>query len=387
MAHVNTIFHQLLLLIDRHDFRKLETKQFKPKRKYRTLNRWDQFVIMIYAQITHRKSLRDIVNNLSFQSRRLYHIGAKTVKRSTLADANNSRTSLFFEALFKKQYTKCLTLAPAKPFRFKNKLYSLDSSVVDLCLSLFPWAKFKQTKGAIKLHTLLDHDGNIPAFIRITEAKTHDIQVARLLDLPSHSIVAFDKAYIDFSWFNAMSNKQVFFVTRMKNNTRYRVVERRKVIKSKGLTSDQTIRLTSVKGKNCPAPLRRVGYRDPKTGKRYTFLTNNFHLAAKTIAEIYRQRWQIEIFFKWIKQNLKIKKFYGTSKNALMTQIWIAVITMLLLLYYKYKARLGENLSGILRLLQLNLFERRSIWRLYETDPPKKKILDQKQLILNFNVL
>ena len=387
MAHVNTIFHQLLLLIDRHDFRKLETNQFKPKRKYRTLNRWDQFVIMIYAQITHRKSLRDIVNNLTFQSRRLYHIGAKTVKRSTLADANNSRTPLFFEALFKKQYTKCSTLAPAKPFRFKNKLYSLDSSVVDLCLSLFPWAKFRKTKAGIKLHTLLDHDGNIPAFIRITEAKTHDIQVARLLDLPAHSIVAFDKAYIDFSWFNAMSNKQVFFVTRMKNNTRYRVVERRKVIKSKGLTSDQTIRLTSVKGKNCPAPLRRIGYRDPETGKRYIFLTNNFHLAAITIAEIYRQRWQIEIFFKWIKQNLKIKKFYGTSKNALMTQIWIAVITLLLLLYYKYKARLGENLSGILRLLQLNLFERRSIWRLYETDPPKKKLFNQKQLILNFNML
>jgi len=387
MAHVNTIFHQLLLLIDRYDFCKLETKQFKPKRKYRTLNRWDQFVIMIYAQITHRKSLRDIVNNLSFQSRRLYHIGAKTVKRSTLADANNSRTPLLFEALFKKQYTKCSTLAPAKPFRFKNKLYSLDSSVVDLCLSLFPWAKFRKNKAGIKLHTLLDHDGNIPAFIRITEAKTHDIQVSRLLDLPAHSIVAFDKAYIDFSWFNAMSSKQVFFVTRMKTNTRYRVVERRKVIKSKGLTSDQTIRLTSVKGKNCPAPLRRVGYRDPETGKRYIFLTNNFHLAAKTIAEIYRQRWQIEIFFKWIKQNLKIKKFYGTSKNALMTQIWIAVITMLLLSYYKYKARLGENLSGILRLLQLNLFERRSIWRLYETDPPNKKVFSQKQLILNFNTL
>jgi len=184
-----------------------------------------------------------------------------------------------------------------------------------------------------------------------------------------------------------MSNKQAFFVTRMKSNTRYRVVERRKVIKSKGLTSDQTIHLTSVKGKNCPAPLRRVGYRDPETGKRYNFLTNNFHLAAKTIAEIYRQRWQIEIFFKWIKQNLKIKKFYGTSKNALMTQIWIAVITMLLLLYYKYKARLGENLSGILRLLQLNLFERRSIWRLYENDPPKKNPHNQNQLILNFNIL
>lgn len=385
MAHVNTIFHQLLLLINRHDFRKLETNQFKPKRRFRTLSRWDQFIVMVYAQITQRKNLRDIVNQLKFQSKRLYHIGGNTVKRSTLSDANNQRPAGFFQALFEKQYAKCTTVAPAKRFRFKNKLYSMDASVIDLCLSLFPWAKFRKSKAGIKLHTLLDHDGYMPAFMRITEAKTHEIQIARSLRLPSNSIVTFDKGYIDFSWFNALNTHHIFYVTRIKKNTRYRVTERRPVLKSKGLTSDQTIFLTGIKATEYQIPLRRIGYTDPETGKHYVFLTNNFELAAKTIADIYKDRWQIELFFKWIKQNLKIKKFFGTSKNALMTQIWIAVITMLLLAYYKYRAKLGHNLSKILQLLQLNLFERRNIWRLFETDPPNSKLPTQKQLLLNFN--
>ena len=383
MAHVNTIFHQLLLLINRHDFRKLEY-QFKPKRKYRTLSRWDQFVAMTFAQITHRKSLRDIVNQLQFQSKRLYHIGGNNAKRSTLADANNNRSAEFFQALFEKQYNKCTGLAPATKFRFKNKLYSLDASVIDLCLSLFPWAKFRKNKAGVKLHTLLDHDGYIPALMRITEAKPHEIQVARSLQLAPNSIVTFDKGYNDYSWFNSLSNKHIFFVTRLKRNARYRVVERRSVIKSKGLTSDQTIRLTGTKSENCPIPLRRIGYKDSETGKHYTFLTNNFNLSAKTIADIYKDRWQIELFFKWIKQNLKIKRFFGTGKNAVMTQIWIAAITMLLLVYYKYRARLGQNLSAILQLLQLNLFERRSIWRLYDPDPPRENPQTQNQLLFNF---
>jgi len=201
MAHVNTIFHQLLLLINRHDFRKLEY-QFKPKRKYRTLSRWDQFVAMTFAQITHRKSLRDIVNQLQFQSKRLYHIGGNNAKRSTLADANNNRSAQFFQALFEKQYNKCTSLAPAKKFRFKNKLYSLDASVIDLCLSLFPWAKFRKNKAGVKLHTVLDHDGYIPAFMQITSAKSHEINIAKTLQLPPNSIVTFDKGYNDYSWFN-----------------------------------------------------------------------------------------------------------------------------------------------------------------------------------------
>jgi len=386
MAHVNTIFHQLLLLINRHEFRKLESKKFKPKRKYRTLSRWDQFVTMIFAQVTYRKGLRDIEAQLQFQSKRLCHIGGSNAKRSTLADANSKRPADFFQALFEVQYNKCIELAPAKKFRFKNKLYSLDASVVDLSLSLFPWAKFRKNKAGIKLHTLLDHDGYIPAFMRITEAKSHDIQVARSLKLPKKSIVTFDKGYNDYAWFNSLNSNQISFVTRVKSNARYTIKKRRRVIKSKGLTSDQTICLTGAKGKKCPIPLRRIGYKDPETGKHYKFLTNNFHLSAKTITDIYKDRWQIEQFFKWIKQNLKIKKFFGTSENAVMTQIWIAAITMLLLAFYKYKAKLGQNLSVILQLLQLNLFERRNIWRLFDPDPPKDKKCSQAQMLLNFNM-
>jgi len=341
---------------------------------------------MTFAQIIHRKSLRDIVKQLQFQSRRLYHIGGNSAKRSTLADANNNRSAQFFQALFEKQYNKCTGLAPAKRFRFKNKLYSLDASVIDLCISLFPWAEFRKNKAGVKLHTLLDHDGYIPALMRITDAKSHEIQVARSFQLPANSIVTFDKGYNDYSWFNSLNTNQIFFVTRLKRNARYRVTQRRSVIKSKGLTSDQIIRLTGVKAENCQIPLRRIGYKDPETGKHYTFLTNNFDLSAKTIADIYKDRWQIELFFKWIKQNLKIKKFFGTGKNAVMTQIWIAAITMLLLVYYKYKAKLGHNLSVILQLLQLNLFERRTIWRLFDPDPPKNKALNQKQLLFNFNI-
>ena len=298
MAHSNTVFHQLLHLLNRHDFRKIERDGFRPKRKYRTLNRWGQFVVMMFAQITGRSSLRDIVHQFQFQGARLYHLGVLTVKRTTLADANKKRSAEFFQALFDYQYAKCAAFAPRKKFRFKNKLYSFDATMINLCLSLFPWAKFRTTKGGIKLHTLLDHDGYIPAFISITTAKVADITVAKLLRLPAFSIVVLDRAYLDFAWLRKLSAKKVFFVTRLKKGINYRVVKRCKVINAKGLTSDQTIILTGTKAEDCPIPLRRVGYRDQETGQHYVFLTNIFHLSARTIADIYRQRWQIENFFR-----------------------------------------------------------------------------------------
>jgi putative transposase len=385
MAHSNTIFHQLLQLLDRHDFRKIELNGFQPKRKYRTLTRWGQFVVMMFAQITGRSSLRDLTDQFQFQNRRLYHLGASIVRRSTLADANHKRPAEFFQALFEYQYGKCTAFAPRKRFRFKNKLYSFDASVVDLCLSLFPWAKFRTTKGGIKLHALLDHDGYIPAFVKVTDAKIADLTVAKTLKLPAHSIVAMDRAYVDFAWFNKLDQKNIFFVTRMKKNIKHRVVKRHKVIKSKGLTSDQTVVLTGTRAQDCPIQLRRVGYRDPETGQHYVYLTNIFHLSAKTIADIYRDRWQVELFFKWIKQNLKIKSFLGTSKNAVMTQIWIAIITMLLLAYYKFRAKLGHSLSQIIKLLQLNLFDRRKMWELFDPGPTEHMLSNHNQLTLNFS--
>ena len=381
MAHSNTVIHQLVKIMDRHDFQKLEDGKFRPQRKYRVLTRWGQFAAMFFAQITERSSLRDIADSLQSQVGRLYHLGIGTVKKSTLTDANNNRSADFFQAFFDKTYQRCAALAPGKKkFKFKNKLYSLDASTIDLCLSLFTWAKFRSTKGGIKLHALLDQDGYIPAFATITDAKKSDISEARKLSLPPGSIVAADRAYIDFSWLMSLNKKKCFLVTRLKKNIKFKVTERRSVPKGKGVTCDQTIWLTGTKASECPIPLRRIGYRDPETGKHYVFLTNNFHLAAKTITDIYKDRWQVELFFRWIKQNLKVKIFLGTSQNAVMTQVYVALITMLLLSYMKFLSKIGLSITKIQKVLQLNLFKRQSMWELFDPpivkhEPPNRQIL------------
>lgn len=388
MAHSNTVLSQMLKFIDRHDFQDLENGQFRPQRQYRTLSRWGQFTAMLFAQITGRASLRDVADSLQTQASRLYHLGFDTVKKSTLADANKNRTADFFQAFFEKTYQRCAAIAPGKKkFRFKNKLYSLDASTIDLCLSVFPWAKFRSTKGGIKLHALLDYDGYIPAFASITDAKTSDLAVARTVALPPGSIVAADRAYIDFAWLFSLDKRKNFLVTRLKKNIKFTVTKRRPVIKTKGVTSDQTIVLAGPKAKDCPIPLRRIGYRDPETGNHYVFLTNNFDLAAKTIADIYKSRWQVELFFKWLKQNLKIKTFLGTSKNAVMTQVWIALITMLILTYMKFMAKLGQTITQIQRLLQLNLFKRQNLWELFDPPSAKHEKAIRQRMLFDFSNL
>jgi putative transposase len=368
MAHRNTIFRQLLQLVDRHVFNRVERERFKSGRQYRSLNRWQQFSAMMFAQLAGLSSLRDIAQQFEGQTKRLYHLGLRTVKRSTLADANAERPAEFLEAIFQEQYARCAALAPKKKFHFQNKLYSFDSSVVDLCLSIFPWAKFRRTKGGIKLHTLLDHEGYIPAFVDVTTANVADVTIARLLKLPVGSIIVMDRGYVDFSLFSQLHAKGILFVTRMKRGMCYRVVERRESDRAQGVTSDQTIEFTGSKAKNCPIGLRRVGYRDTETGKHYFFLTNVFDLPAKTIADIYKERWQVELFFKWIKQNLKIKSFLGTSKNAVMTQIWIALITLLMIAYYKFMSNLSLSFSQILKLVRLNLFLRKNLKELFDPE-------------------
>ena len=370
MAHHNTVFAQLLKFVPRHEFEAL-ANQHHEGQKLRKMSRWSQFVALSLAQLSGRSSLRDIVSNLSAQSAKLYHLGSCQVTRTSLARVNERQSHVLYESLFHKLLSRCQGFAPRHGFRFKNKLYSLDASTIDLCLSVFPWAKFRTTKGAVKLHVGLDHDGLIPSFVTITDGKCGDVTAGRTLDLPADSIVVMDRAYIDYGWFNTLNNKGIFFVTRQKRNARYRVIERRDVLKSKGLTCDQSILLTGTKAATCPVPLRRVGYRDPDTGKHYVFMTNNFHLAAKTIADIYKARWQIELFFKCIKQNLKIKSFVGTSRNAVLTQIWVAMCTYLLLAWIKFSSRIDSSLQQMIRLLQLNLFERRELLPLRRGDPPE----------------
>lgn len=374
MAHHNTVFSQLLKLVPRHEFETLAT-QHHEGRKLRKMTRWSQFVAMTLAQLSGRSSLRDVVSNLSAQASKLYHLGSAIVSRSSLARVNEKQPYTLYERLAGKLLAQCQARAPRHGFRFKNKLYSLDASTIDLCLNVFPWAKFRSTKGAVKLHVGLDHDGMLPSFLTITDGKTHDITAARALQLPKGSIVVMDRGYNDYTWYNQLNTQGVFFVTRLRKNARYRVINRRSVLKSKGLTSDQTIELTGTKAENCPIKLRRIGFKDVETGKHYYFLTNNFELAAATIAEIYKARWQIELFFKWIKQNLKIKSFLGTSKNAVMTQIWIAICVYLLLAFLKFASQISKSFQQILRLLQLNLFDRRDLRRLLIGEPQEPPTL------------
>jgi len=382
MAHCNTIFAQILKLVPRHEFETL-ANQHHSGRSFRTASRWSQFVTMAMAQLSGRISLRDIVENICSQAHRLYHLGSAKLSRSNLSRINEDKPYALYEALFGKLLNRCQGKAPGHDFRFKNPLYSLDASTIDLCLSIFPWADFRTTKGAIKLHVGLNHAGYLPEFVTVTEGKTGDVTIGRTLKFPKGSIVAIDRGYNDYAWYNQLTEKGIFFVTRLKSNAKTRVVQRRCVLSEKGLTSDQTIEFTGIQTqKKCPIKLRRIGYRDPQSGKHYVFLTNNFKLAAKTIADIYKARWQVELFFKWIKQNLKLKSFIGTSKNAVLTQIWIALCVYLLLAFIKCQSKLNKSMQQILRLLQLNLFEKRDLMALLRGDPLRDNQADINQMVL-----
>jgi hypothetical protein len=266
VAHCNTIFHHMLKLIPRHHFSTME-REHGTGRPARTFNRWHQLMHLIFMQVTPRTSLRDGVAALKARFSNLYHLGVRSVARSTFADANNRRPASFFEALFCLMYRRCQPLAPKHKFKFKNKLFSLDATVVGLCLSLFPWASFRRTIAGVKLHTLLDHGGYLPAFVAITPAREHEVKKARTLNLPKGSIVVEDLSYTDYAWYGQLTAQKIFFVTRQKRNARYRVLARRPVIAALGLVSDETIVLTGAKARECPKPLRRIVYQDPATGK------------------------------------------------------------------------------------------------------------------------
>ncbi len=382
MAHCNTILAQILKLVPRHEFETL-AKQHHSGRAFRTASRWSQFSGLVMAQLSGRSSLRDIVENLAAQAHRLYHLGAGLLTRSNLSRMNESKPYELYEALFAKLLVRCQGTSPGHGFRFKNPLYSLDASTIDLCLSVFPWADFRSTKGAIKLHVGLNHDGYLPEFIHITEGKVHEVNIGKLMQFPKGSIIAMDRGYTDYSWYKSLNDQGLFFVTRQKRNADYRVVKRQAVDKSQGLTSDQIIRFTGKqKSKQCPIEIRRIGYRDPESGKHYVFLTNHRKLSAQTIAAIYKSRWQVELFFKWIKQNLEIKSFIGVSKNAVMTQIWIAMCVYLMLMYLKFQSKLSKSMQQILRISQLNLFEKRDLMALLRGDPIRDHLPDENQLVL-----
>jgi hypothetical protein len=308
-----------------------------------------------------RHSLRDVVTAMAAQSEALAPLGVTPPKRSTLAEANERRPATLYHRLFATLYARCQGVAPGHGFRFKNPLFSADSTTISLCLNLFPWARFRTTKGAIKVHTLLDHAGHLPAFVVITEGKRSDIAIARGLKLPKGSIVAMDRGYIDYQFLVRLTQDGVYFVTRQKVNAKFKVTARFAVDRLRGVTADQHVVLRGQNGPTSPDALRRVGYRDPETDNHDVFWTNALHLAAATIAAIYKARGQIERFFKTITQNLQIKTFLGTSEHAVMTHIWIALITYLLWAFLRFKSGVGLSFQQRLRLLHINLFDRRNL--------------------------
>ena len=362
MRKLETIFGELLKLVPRYQFEKA-VKQYQGDRYVKSYTTWHQYITILFSQVKQKDSIRDIVTGLEANESRWYHLGLTGIHRSTFSDANNKRSFQIFEDLFYHLLSRCKDLTPKHRFKFKNELYSIDASVIDLCLSVFPWAKFRKTKGAIKMHCLYDHSGALPSFVTITDGKKHDVTVAKEIGFPlsPDSIVSVDRAYIDYKWLNSLDEKRVWFVTRAKSNIDC-VVTGQHPVSGKGVRKDHMILLAGPRTKNYyPKELRMIEFYDEETKKHLTFLTNNMKLAASTIAAIYKSRWQIELFFKWIKQNLKIKSFLGTSKNAVMTQIWVAMSYYLLLTYIKYQTKYAHSLLTLSRLIRETLFERKNL--------------------------
>ncbi len=353
-------------MVPRLEFERLGN-QHDGRRRSDALSRWSQFVALSVGQLAGRTSLRDIEATLQSQSKQHYHLGTQSVSRSALGRANETLDYAFFLSLFKVLYQRCCQHTPRHGFKFKRKLFSLDGSLISLSMKVFPWADYNCKKAAFKLHIGLDHDGFIPAFAAITLGRESESSQARLWNYPKGSVLVFDKGYNSYQWHNTLTDKGLIWVTRIRGNALYRVLERRPTGSNPAITSDQTIEYTGKQAHTTRLhPVRRIGYRDPETNKHYIFITNNFHWSAETIAEIYKQRWQVELFFKWIKQNLKIKSFLGTSENAVMTQIMVALCNYLLLAYLKFRSKASSSLQKIIRLLQTNLFSRRPLMELIE---------------------
>lgn len=388
MNQFSNMFGQILQIFSKGEFYRA-VKETKAEKGAKGFTCWGQFVAMLFCQLGQAHSLREICGGLASCLGKLKHLGIETApSRSTLSYANEKRPWQLYQKVFYQLLGKCQAVAPGKKkFRFKNKLFSLDASVIELCLALFDWATFRQTKGAVKLHLLLDHDGYLPVFADITEGSVHELNVAKDLSFPKGSIVAIDRGYTDYLLFARWTQEGVFFVTRQKGNADYTVVEERPVPQNRNILKDELIRFNGYYAqKKYPQPLRRIELWDEEKKERVVFLTNHLTFGSTTIASIYKDRWQIEIFFKTIKQNLKIKTFVGTSRNALMIQIWTALVVILLLKYLKFRSRFAWSISNLVAMLRYNLFTYRDLWAWIDSPyeiPPL--VPTGEQLALEFN--
>lgn len=367
------VFSQVIEHLPMHVFRRCVAR-YQGNHYIKSFSCLDQYLCMAFAQLTFRESLRDIEACLRAQKDKLYHMGIRgRVSRSTLADANESRDwriyADFAQALIR--VARPLYADEDLGLELDNTVYALDASTIDLCLSLFPWALCRSTSSAVKLHTLLDLRGNIPAFVHISQGKLHDVKVLDILLPEPGAFYVMDRGYVDFERLFALHSMGSFFVIRAKSNTKYQRRYSRTVDKSAGLRCDQTVVLTGVHSATDYAqPLRRIKYHDAETGKTFNFLTNNFIVPAQTVAELYRYRWQVELFFKWIKQHLRIKSFFGTSENAVKTQVWIAVSVYVLVAIVRKRLKLEASLYETLQILSLTMFETTSLHQLLRLEAP-----------------
>lgn len=382
MAHSNTVLSQLLKLLPRHEFEKL-ANSIDGKVRSTAMTRWSQFVALAIGQLNGRQSLRDIESCINSQQHLHYHLGNQSVSKSALARANEQRDYNFYAQLFEVLYQRCAKGSSKHEFRFKNKLFSLDGSLLDASMKLFPWADYNRKKSAFKLHVGLDHDGLIPCFARVTEGRISENEIAKEFTAPKGSVVVFDKGFSNHEWHNSLTKKGVYWVTRIRGNAKYDVVEDREFVINGNVLSDQVIQYTSMqRRKEKLLPIRLIKYHDHETGKDYEFITNHFGWSAQTIADIYKQRWQVELFFKWIKQNLKIKSFLGNSKNAVLTQVLSALCVYLLVSFLKFQSKISQSMQEICRLLHSNLFAKRTLRELFDKRKPKLDISPQLRLSL-----
>lgn len=376
------IFSQVMDYLPKHIFRQCANR-YNGNRKVKNFTCLDQFLCMAFAQLTYRESLRDIEVCLRAQHNKLYHMGIRGgIARNTLANANKNRDWRIYADLAQSLITTArgLYINEDLGLELDNTVYALDASTIDLCLSVFPWATFRRSKAAVKLHTLLDLRGNIPTFIHITDGKVHDVNVLDILIPEPGAFYIMDRGYVDFKRLYTMHNTGAFFLIRAKSNTLYKRRYSHKTDTSNGVICDQAIVLTGLKTSvDYPQALRRVKYHDTATGKTFNFLTNNFTISAQTVADLYKQRWQVELFFKWIKQHLRIKSFYGTSENAVKSQIWIAVSVYVLIAIIKKRLGIKENLYTILQVLSITVFEKTPLVQAvtgsnYKNDKPSNAI-------------
>jgi hypothetical protein len=380
------LFAQLMAFLPRRDFDRC-VRKYRGNYRSRRFSCLDQFLSMAFAQLTYRVSLRDIEVCLKSLKTKLYHVGIRgNIARNTLAKANQNRDWRIYAdfAAILIARARSLYAGDSLSVELNETVYAFDSTTIDLCLALFPWARFRRRKGAIKLHTLIDLRGNIPCFIHVSSGKMNDVKALDHLPVEPGAFYTMDRGYIDFARLYRFQTNMAFFVTRAKKNLQCRCRAKRPVDKTTGLRCDQTIVLTGVTTKtDFPVPLRRIKYIDPETGKRFVFLTNNLVLDALTIARLYKSRWQVELFFKWIKQHLRIKSFYGTSENAVKTQIWIAISVYVLVAIVKKELQLDRSPNEILQILSVTLFEKTPLFQAFsEKNVPKTTDASHNQLPL-----